>query len=104
MFAVIRTGGKQYKVKQGDVVEVELLEGAEAGKSTTFSDVLLVADGDKVSLGKPLLAGAKVEGEILSEIKGEKVISFKFRRRHGYHRTVGHRQKLLKVKISSIAA
>lgn len=102
MFAVIRTGGKQYRVQEGDVLEVELL-GEEPGKTTTFSDVLLVGDGDKVSVGKPIVSGASVTADILEEVKGDKVVAFKFKRRKGYHRTVGHRQRYHKVKVSKIS-
>ncbi|MEM9399765.1 MAG: 50S ribosomal protein L21 [Verrucomicrobiota bacterium] len=104
MFAVIRTGGKQYKVKEGDVLDVELLENMEEGKKAEFSDILLVSNGDNVNVGKPTIAGAKVTAEVLGEIKGDKVIAFKFRRRQGYHRTVGHRQRYLRVKVDKIAA
>lgn len=102
MFAVIRTGSKQYKVSEGDLIDVELLEGAEPGKSTVFNDVLLVSNGDAVSVGKPTVAGASVTGEVMGEVKGDKVIAFKYRRTEGYHRTVGHRQRYLRVKIGKI--
>lgn len=102
MFAVIRTGGKQYKVSEGETLEVELL--ASGDKTTTVSDVLLIADGDKVSVGKPLVSGASVTLELVGEIKAPKVIAYKYRRREGYHRTVGHRQKLHKVKVTKIKA
>lgn len=100
-FAVIRTGGKQYRVTQGDTLEVEKLD-VEPGATTSFDDVLLVADGDTVKVGKPVLAGASVSAEVVDQVKGDKVIAFKFKRRKGYHRTVGHRQKLTKVKITGI--
>lgn len=103
MFAVIRSGNKQYKVQTGDVIDVELFD-VEEGKDATFSDVLLVADGEAVKIGKPTLAGATVTGEILGEVKADKVIAFKFRRRHGYHRTVGHRQRHLRIKVNKISA
>ena len=102
MFAVIRTGSKQYKVSEGDLIDVELLEGAEPGKSTVFNDVLLVSNGDAVSVGKPTVAGATVTGEVMGEVKGDKVIAFKYHRTEGYHRTVGHRQRYLRVKIGKI--
>ena len=102
MLAVIRTGSKQYKVQEGDVLEVELLPIKEGEKSFTISDVLLIADGANVKVGKPLVAGAKVVVEIEDEVKGDKVIAYKFRRREGYHRTVGHRQKYNRVKITKI--
>jgi large subunit ribosomal protein L21 len=99
-YAVIKTGGKQYRVAKGDVVIVEKLDG-EAGAPITFSEVLLTGEGADVKTGSAL-AGAAVGGEIVEQTKGEKLIAFKYRRRKGYHRTVGHRQKLTKVKITSI--
>jgi large subunit ribosomal protein L21 len=104
MFAVIRTGSKQYKVSEGDLIDVELLEGVEPGKSTVFNDVLLVSNGSAVSVGKPTVSGASVTGEVLGEVKGDKVIAFKYRRTEGYHRTVGHRQRYLRVKIDKISS
>jgi large subunit ribosomal protein L21 len=104
MFAVIRSGGKQYKVAEGDTLDIELVEFPREGeKKLTISDVLLVGNGDKFSVGNPLLSGAKVGLELVEEIKAKKVIAYKFRRREGYHRTVGHRQKLSRVKVTSIS-
>ena len=100
-YAVIKTGGKQYKVAAGDVIEVEKLD-IEAGKEATFSDVLLTSDGKTIKTGADI-KGAKVVAEVLAQVKGEKVIAFKYKRRKGYHRTVGHRRKLTKLKIKSIA-
>ncbi len=102
MLAVIRTGSKQYKVQEGDVLDIELLPIKEGEKSFTISEVLLIADGEKVKVGKPLVSGAKVVVEIEEEVKGDKVIAYKFRRREGYHRTVGHRQKYNRVKVTKI--
>jgi large subunit ribosomal protein L21 len=101
MIAVIRTGGKQYKVSEGDILEVELLKTTDS--KATISDVLLVANGSDVKIGKPALAGALVTLELIEDIKAPKVVAFKYRRREGYHRTVGHRQKLSRVKVTSIA-
>jgi large subunit ribosomal protein L21 len=104
MFAVIRSGGKQYKVQEGDTLEIELVDFPEKGeKKLSISDVLLVGNGDKFSVGNPLLSGATVGVELVDEIKGRKVIAYKYRKREGYHRTVGHRQKLARVKITSIS-
>jgi len=103
MFAVIRSGSKQYKVKEGDVIDVELLD-IESGQPAVFSEVLLIAKGDTVKVGKPLVSGASVTGDVMGEIKDDKVIAFKYKRRKGYHRTVGHRQKKLRVKVSKITA
>lgn len=99
MFAVIRTGGKQYKVAKGDVVSVEKLEGAE-GDNVEINDVLMA--GSKV--GAPLLAGAKVIAEIVKQFRDEKVVIFKKRRRHNYRRKKGHRQYLTSIKITDIKA
>ncbi len=104
MFAVIRSGGKQYKVQEGETLDIELVDfPAEGDKKITISDVLMVGNGDKFSLGNPLLSGASVGLELVEEIKAKKVVAYKFRRREGYHRTVGHRQKLSRVKVTSIS-
>jgi large subunit ribosomal protein L21 len=99
-FAIIKTGGRQYRVAQGDTLDVDLLDG-EAGKKVAFSDVLMHADSEKIEHGAPL-DGAIVTAEIIEHRKDKKVIAFKFRRRKGYHRTVGHRRKLTRVKITGI--
>lgn len=98
MFAVIRTGGKQYRVAQGDVLEVNRLPG-DAGASINFSEVL--AAGGK--LGAPLLSGASVAAEIVAQGRGEKVVAFKKKRRKNTHRKRGHRQLLTRVKITDIS-
>lgn len=99
MFAVIRTGGKQYRVKSGDVIAVEKLEGAQGAK-VEIGDVLMA--GQK--LGSPLLSGAKVLAEIVRQFRDDKVIIFKKRRRHNYRRKKGHRQYLTEIKITDIKA
>jgi len=101
-YAVIKTGGRQYRVSEGDTIDVDLLD-AEVGKATTFGEVLLHADGDKLTHGDPLISGAKVTAEVVEQRKDKKVIAFKFKRRKGYHRTVGHRRKLTRVKIKGIS-
>ncbi len=101
-YAIIRTGGRQYRVAEGDTIDVDLLEG-EAGQTLTFDDVLMHAEGEKLTHGNPSVSGAKVTGEVVEQRKGEKVIAFKYRRRKGYHRTVGHRRKLTRVKITGIS-
>jgi large subunit ribosomal protein L21 len=104
MYAVIRTGGKQYRVQPGDVLEVELLDG-EKGKEIALEDVLLVADGDKIRVGKPAVKGARVTAEVVeSDKKGRKVIAFKFRRREGYHRKRGVRPHHTVLRIKEIVA
>jgi large subunit ribosomal protein L21 len=102
-YAIIQTGGKQYRVSEGDVLSVEKL-AVETGKETTFSDVLLVVNGDKVTLGSPLVSGASVQAEVVDQYKDDKVVAFKFKRRKGYHRTVGHRRQLTELKITKISA
>ncbi len=101
-YAVIKTGGKQYRVAEGDILDVEKLD-VEAGTSTRFEEVLLVSNGSNLSIGAPFIAGAAVTAEVVEEYKDEKVIAFKFRRRKGYHRTVGHRRRLTRLKITSIS-
>ena len=101
MFAVIKTGGKQYKVQSGDMLRVERL-AADAGETVQFNEVLMLG-GDSPKLGAPLVAGAGVQAEVVDQIKGEKVIHFvKRRRKHSSKRTKGHRQKLTLVKIGEI--
>lgn len=100
-YAIIRTGGRQFRVAEGDTIDVDLLD-VEAGKTATFGDVLLFADGKDVTQGNPVIPGAKVTAEVLEQRKDKKVIAFKYKRRKGYHRTVGHRRKLTRVKVKSI--
>ena len=101
-YAIIQTGGKQYRVQPGDVIDVELL-GVDAGQQTAFEEVLLAADDAGVKIGEPLVKGAKVTAEVIEDQrKAPKVVSYKFKRRKGYHRTVGHRQKLTRVKVGEI--
>jgi large subunit ribosomal protein L21 len=101
-YAIFKTGGKQYRVAEGDVIDVEKLDG-EPGSEAKFSNVLFVGAGGAFKLAADL-AGAAVLGEVIGPVKADKVVAFKFRRRKGYHRTVGHRQKLTRVKITSIGA
>lgn len=101
-YAVFKTGGKQYRAGTGEVLTVEKLEGA-AGDKITFGEVLLLGQGEDIRVGADV-KGAKVIGEIIAQTKGEKLIAYKYKRRKGYHRTVGHRQKLTKVKVTEINA
>ncbi len=105
MYAVIQTGGKQYRVEPGKTVMVEKLDG-DKGASVTFDKVLLVSSGDggSVTVGKPLVSGAKVTGEIVEQTRGDRLVVFKFRLRKNYVRRNGHRQDLTAVKISAIQA
>lgn len=102
MYAIIETGGKQYRVQEGDEFRVEKLDG-QSGDTIEFDKVLLVSDDNGVQVGKPLLEGAKVEGEILENGKAKKVIAFKYKAKKGYRKKKGHRQPFSKVKINSIS-
>jgi len=101
-YAIIETGGKQYRVTQGATLQVELLE-AEAGQDVTINDVLALSDGAALRIGKPFVEGAKVVLNVVEFIRGEKVVNFKKRRRKGYSRRMGHRQELAVVTVKSIA-
>ena len=102
MYAVIRTGGKQYRVSEGQTLRVEKLTG-KLGDKVTFSEVLFVG-GDSPKIGQPLVSGASVAAEITGAGRGEKIVIFKFRRRKNYRRKQGHRQHYTRVKIESIEA
>ena len=100
-YAIIKSGGKQYRVKEGDTINVELLH-QEDGGVVEFNDILFLSDNGKPVVGKPIVDGFCVKGEIIEEIKGPKVIAFKFKRRKNYHRKIGHRQRYSHVKIIEI--
>lgn len=103
MFAVLKTGGKQYKVSSGDTLRVEKL-AADAGEKVQFNDVLMLG-GDTTVVGSPLVSGAAVQAEVIDQIKGDKVIHFvKRRRKHGSKRTKGHRQQLTLIRVTDILA
>ena len=99
-YAVIRTGGKQYKVAEGDTVRVDLLSGA-AGDKVKFDEVLMIG-GDEPKIGKPTVAGASVEAQIIGEAKGDKLVVFKFRKRKRSRKKAGHRQHFTAVKITQV--
>ena len=103
MYAIIRTGGKQYQVAPGARVRVEKLAG-EIGETVELTEVLLVADGDKVTFGKPVVSGAKVTAKVVAQGRGDKMLVAKFRRRGGYFNRVGHRQSLTTLQIEKISA
>ena len=103
MYAVIKTGGKQYRVEPGAKLRVETLE-AEAGSSIKLDQVLMIGDGDKVSVGTPLLAGASVKATVVAHGRGEKIRIFKMRRRKHYQKRMGHRQNYTELLIDSISA
>jgi len=102
MYAIIETGGKQYKVQEGDIINIEKLS-AEAGTAYTFDRVLTVAEGEEISFGSPYVDGAKVEASVIGDGKNKKVVVYKFKSKKNYHRKKGHRQPFTKVKIDSIA-
>jgi large subunit ribosomal protein L21 len=100
MYAVIKTGGKQYRVSQGDKLRVEKLPG-NVGDKVTFDEVLMIG-GDAVKLGAPLVSGAKVEAKVIAQDRAKKIIVFKFRRRKNYRRKAGHRQPFTALEITGI--
>ncbi|KTC74514.1 50S ribosomal protein L21 [Legionella birminghamensis] len=102
MYAVIKSGGKQYRVKEGDVLKLELL-AADVGKEINFSEVLMLTDGDKVTCGAPLVANASVTAEVLDHGRHKKVRIIKFRRRKHHMKKMGHRQYYTQVKITAIS-
>ncbi len=102
MYAVITTGGKQYRVSEGDKLRVEKLAG-DVGATVEFGEVLMLG-GDKVAIGKPFVAGAKVVAEIVAQDRAKKIIVFKFRRRKNYRRKNGHRQPYTELKVTGISA
>jgi large subunit ribosomal protein L21 len=102
MYAIIETGGKQYQVREGDVIDVDVIHSEQ--KDLTFDKVLLLNDGTKSHVGIPHLPKCVVHAELIGETKGEKVIAFKYKKCKNYRRTVGHRQKYTRVKITKIAA
>ena len=102
MYAVIKTGGKQHRVSEGEMLSVEKIVGNK-GDEVVFSEVLMVAKEGDVRIGTPVLEGAKVIGEILAQTKGKKINVFKMKRRKGYHKKTGHRQQLTSMKIKAIS-
>lgn len=102
MHAVIKTGGKQYRVSAGDKLNVETL-AAEAGSDFAFDEVLMVADGDNVEVGAPFLAGVKVTAKVLEHGRGDKVMIIKFKRRKHHRKQMGHRQNYTRVEITGVA-
>jgi len=103
MYAVLETGSKQYRVSAGDTLKIERL-AIEAGKPVTFDRVLLVNSDGKITVGSPTVTGATVEADVVEHIRGDKVVTFKMKRRKGYHKTIGHRQELTVVKVKEIIA
>ena len=103
MYAVIKTGGKQYRVANGETLKIETLV-ADVGATVSFDEVLLVGEGESVKVGAPLLAGSVVKAEVLAHGRGDKIRIVKHRRRKHYHKEMGHRQNFTQVKITEISA
>ena len=103
MFAVLRSGGKQYRVAENDVIRVEKLE-AEVGATVALDDVLLIGEGDAVTVGTPAVGGASVVAEVLDQLRGPKTLVFKKKRRKGYRRRQGHRQAVTLLRVTEIKA
>ena len=101
MYAVIKTGGKQYRVQQGDVIFVEKLN-AQADEAVTFEEVLLVGDAEQSKVGTPVVEGAKVEGKVLAQVKGKKIVVYKYKAKKNERKKQGHRQPYTKVEITAI--
>jgi len=99
MYAIIETGSKQYKIKAGDIIDVELLDDKQ---SVTFNNVLLLSDGEKLEVGAPYVVGAKVSAKVIGNVKDDKVTTFKYKNKTNYHRTIGHRQNYTRVQIEGI--
>ncbi len=102
MYAVIKTGGKQHKVSEGDVIAIEKIEG-DKGDAIVFDQVLMVEKDGDIQIGRPVVEGAKVTGEILAQTKGDKLIVFKMKKRKGFHKKNGHRQLLTSMRIKEIS-
>ena len=101
MYAVIKTGGKQYRVQQGDVIFVEKID-AQADEQVTFEEVLLVGNDGETKIGTPVVAGAKVEGKVLAQVKSKKVVVYKYKAKKNERKKQGHRQPYTKVEITAI--
>ncbi len=101
-YAIIKTGNKQYRVKSGDVIDVELLEAEKSGK-VEFNEVLLLHDGKEAKVGAPTVPKAVVHGEVVDQVRGPKVIAYKYKKRKNYRRKIGHRQNYTRVKITEFA-
>jgi len=101
-YAVIETGGKQYRVTKGDVLNIERLNDTEEGKNVKIENVLAVSDGSALTIGTPTVKGAAVTAKVVENLRGDKVISYKKKRRKSYERTIGHRQNLTKIEIVDI--
>lgn len=101
MYAVVKTGGKEYRISPGDLIRVEKMEG-KVGDQVTMEEVLMVSHEDQVQVGNPLLANAVITGEIVQQMKGKKVLTYKMKRRKNYRRTKGHRQTYTYIRVNDI--
>ena len=101
-YAVVETGGKQYRIQKDSVIDVETIAG-EAGAKISLDRVLAVSDGTSLNVGTPVIEGASVKAEIVKQFKDEKVINFRKNRRKGFHKKIGHRQRLTRLKIEAVA-
>ena len=102
MYAVVKTGGKEYRISQGDLIRVEKVEG-KVGDQVTMKDILMVSHEGQVQVGNPLLANAVITGEIVQQMKGKKVLTYKMKRRKNYRRTKGHRQTYTYIRVNDIS-
>ena len=102
MYAVVKTGGKEYRISQGDLIRVEKMEG-KVGDQVTMKDILMVSHEGQVQVGNPLLANAVITGEIVQQMKGKKILTYKMKRRKNYRRTKGHRQTYTYIKVNDIS-
>ena len=102
MYAVIETGGKQVRVEEGDVVDLERLGGAEDGSEVVFDRVLMIGGEGETEIGEPVVEGARVRAQLVGDLRGPKIVVFKFKRRKGYRRRRGHRQELQRFRIEAI--
>jgi large subunit ribosomal protein L21 len=103
MYAVIKTGGKQYVVKEGDVISVEKIPLPKTNEEVTLDEVLLAVNNDDVTIGQPVIKGASVKAEVMGELRSKKIVTYKYKRRKSYHKTIGHRQDLVRLRIKEIA-
>jgi large subunit ribosomal protein L21 len=102
MYAVVKTGGKEYRISQGDLIRVEKMEG-KVGDQVTMKDILMVSHEGQVQVGNPLLANAVITGEIVQQVRGKKVLIYKMKRRKNYRRTKGHRQTYTYIRVNDIS-
>ena len=102
MNAVVKTGGKEYRISKGDLIRVEKMEG-KVGDQVTMQDILMISDEDKVQVGNPFLTNAVITGEIVQQVRGKKVLIYKMKRRKNYRRTKGHRQNYTYVRVNDIS-